>query len=146
MVGKEAPDFELSDQFGKIFKLSKNLHHGIVLVFYPKDKSVICTKQLCEYNSDYEEFMKLGFQVVGISVDEKESHKKFSDKHHFNFPILSDIDKSVSKKYKALSITGTSKRKIIVIDKNGIIQFVDEKLPIFYLKSALLLNVLKERG
>lgn len=146
MIGEKAPDFELTDQFGKSFKLSENLILGIVLVFYPKDETAVCTKQLCEYNSNYEGFTKLGFQVVGVSVDDEESHKNFSSKYHFNFPILNDTDKSVSKRYKALSITGMSKRKIVVIDRDGIIQFVDEKLPIFYLKLDQLQDILKNHS
>ncbi len=143
IVGEKAPDFKLIDQDGKPFRLLENIRDGIVLVFYPRDETAVCTKQLCEYSSNYDEFVKLGFQVVGISIDSVESHKNFSSKYAFHFRILSDSDKSVSRKYKALSITGMSKRKIVIIDRDGIVRFIDSKLPILYLKSASLLETLK---
>ncbi|MCL6097852.1 MAG: peroxiredoxin [Bacteroidetes bacterium] len=143
IVGEKAPAFKLIDQDGKPFRLLENIRDGIVLVFYPRDETAVCTKQLCEYSSNYDEFVKLGFQVVGISIDSVESHKNFSSKYAFHFRILSDSDKSVSRKYKALSITGMSKRKIVIIDRDGIVRFIDSKLPILYLKSASLLETLK---
>lgn len=142
-VGDQAPDFQLNDQHGNTFILSENLGDGIVLVFYPKDETAVCTKQLGEYSNRYEDFLNLGFQIVGISVDSEESHRKFSNSCSFRFRILSDNDKSVSSKYKALSITGMSKRKIVFIYREGVIRFVDSRLPIFYLHSAALLKTLK---
>lgn len=144
MIGKHAPDFILADQHGKEFRLSEHLGKAIVLVFYPKDETPTCTKQLCDYNDHLDEFEDLGFCVIGISIDDETSHKNFGSKFGFLFPILSDTSKEVSRKYKALSFTGMSKRKIIIIDKSGVVQFVDERLPVFYLKSEKLLEAVRK--
>jgi len=143
MVGTKVKDFILKDQFGKDFRLLDNLSQVLILVFYPKDETPTCTKQLCEYNNNLENFQKLGFKIIGISVDDNISHQNFAGKYNFHFPILSDVNKNVSRQFHALSITGMSKRKIIVIDKSGIIRFVNQRFPLFYFKTKNLLNVLE---
>ena len=76
----KADDFTLLDQDGKSFTLSENLGKKILLVFYPKDDSLVCTKQLCSYNNNFERFLEKGIQIVGISTDKITSHKSFHSK------------------------------------------------------------------
>jgi len=93
----KTPDFSLLDQDGNNFVLSKNLDKNVLLVFYPKDNSTICTKQLKDYNDNLEKFIKADIRVVGISVDNLRKHKLFASKLNLNFPILVDTKKKISK-------------------------------------------------
>lgn len=143
-VGSKAPDFTLPDQDGNPFNLYGNLDAKILLVFYPKDESMVCTKQLCDYNSNYDEFIKAGFKIIGISHDDEQSHKAFAEKFFFRFRLLSDPDKTVSRMYDAVGIRGTPKRKIIALDENGTIMYIDTRFPAFYRDSSFLLNLFKD--
>jgi peroxiredoxin len=142
MVGSITPDFTLKDQNGEEFNLYKNLNSPIVLVFYPKDNSRICSSQLCEYNNELSSFNSLGIQVVAINTDSVESHKKFWNKYKFNFPILSDEEGKVCKMFEALTVFGNAKRKIVIIGIDRKIIHSDEKFSAFYLKVGKLLQVL----
>ncbi len=143
MINQIAPDFILNDQYGNQFKLWENLGKPIVLVFYPKDDSLVCTKQLCSYNSQMDELDIDEGIIVGISADTIEEHKKFSLKNGFKFRILSDTDKQVCKLYQALNLFGMVKRKIVFIDKEGIIKLIDERLSMTYMKFVDLLASVK---
>lgn len=136
----KADDFTLLDQDGKSFTLSENLVKKILLVFYPKDDSLVCTKQLCSYNNNFERFLEKGIQVVGISTDKITSHKSFHSKHNFKFPILSDEDKEVSKKYNALNFLGMSQRKLFLISEDGFIINQNSVNPLFYKGTDFILN------
>ena len=140
---KTAPDFTLPDQYGNDFHLYDNLKNRVMLVFYPKDNTMVCTKQLCNYRDNFDEFIKLGIQPVAISVDDTESHKQFAGKYNLNFPVLSDKDKKVSISYNALSFVGISKRKIVLINKEAQIIFEDTVAPVFYRKTDNLLKIIK---
>lgn len=94
-------DFSLPDQNGKIHKLSDYKGKWVVLYFYPKDDTPGCTKEACGFRDGTDELKKLGAAVLGVSADSITSHKKFADKHHLNFPLLSDENKEVIKKYGA---------------------------------------------
>ena len=96
--------FELPDQNGKIHKLSDYKGKWIVLYFYPKDDTPGCTKEACNFRDSINKFKKLGVVILGVSKDSVTSHKKFADKYHLNFTILSNEDKSVIKKYKSWGI------------------------------------------
>ncbi len=102
MSRKIVPNFILKDQDNNDLILYDNLNITIMLVFYPKVDTVICTKQLYDYNDNIEKFNCLGIKIVGISINEVGSHKKFSEKYNFTFLILNNKDKTVSKKYDAL--------------------------------------------
>ena len=142
-AGETAQDFTLVDQDGIKFNLYENLSSPIVLIFYPKDDSLICTKQLCQYNSNIQEFSKLGVKLIGISVDGQSSHKNFANKYALKIRLLCDKNGLVSKMYEALSFRKNSKRKIYIIDKDRTIKYVDEKLSWFYLNYSELIKILK---
>ena len=97
----KASDFELHDQNGKLHSLKD--YHGkwLVLYFYPKDDTLGCTKEACGFRDRREEFQKAGVEVVGISKDSAESHKKFSAKYDLNFSLLADPTLKTIKAYGA---------------------------------------------
>jgi len=99
-VGKDAPDFTLQDQDWETHSLSDFKGQKVLLYFYPKDSTPGCTVEACSVRDHLSEFKKRGVQVLGVSPDSVESHKKFVAKHGLNFPLLADIDKEVVNLYK----------------------------------------------
>lgn len=121
-VGEAAPDFEL-DGTGGMFKLSEHRGERVVLLFYPGDNTMVCTKQFCSYRDRAEDFAVLNATVVGISSQSLDSHEGFVAKHSLNVPLLADVDKSVAKTYSAITPgLGSTKRAVIVIDERGIVR------------------------
>ncbi len=123
-VDSRAPDFKLMGTGGASYSLSQYLGKTVVLVFYPGDNTPVCTKQLCSYNNELEQFANLDAQVVAISSQDVASHEAFSKKHGFKFPLLADTDKQVSSDYGVLGLFGLSRRSIFVIDAKGIVRYV----------------------
>jgi len=100
----KAKDFELPDQDGKNHKLSDYLGKWVILYFYPKDDTPGCTKEACTFRDSIDEYQKLGAVILGVSKDSVASHKKFAEKYHLNFPILSDETKKVIQEYKSWGV------------------------------------------
>lgn len=98
---KQADDFSLPDQEGTLHRLSQYRGKWVVLFFYPKDDTPGCTKEACNFRDSFSEFQKYGVILLGVSKDSVSSHKKFSEKYHLNFPIVSDEKKEVIEKYNA---------------------------------------------
>jgi peroxiredoxin Q/BCP len=118
-VGDTAPDFELPDENGQPRRLSDFLEDGpVVLFFYPAAMTPGCTAESCHFRDLKSEFDAVGAQRVGISADPVEKQKRFSDKHSFDYPLLSDPDGTVAtlfgvrRRFTALSPT---KRATFVI-------------------------------
>ncbi|MEM1166809.1 MAG: peroxiredoxin [Planctomycetota bacterium] len=88
--GKKAPAFSLKDQDGTTHKLSDYAGKPLVLFFYPKDDTSGCTKEACAFNDGLPTFGKLDAAVLGISILDTKSKKKFADKHGLGFPLLAD--------------------------------------------------------
>ena len=86
----QAFNFSLQDQAGNIHKLSDYEGKWIVLYFYPKDDTPGCTKEACGFRDTSQLFKEKGVVILGVSKDTIESHKRFAEKYHLNFPILSD--------------------------------------------------------
>lgn len=124
IVGSKAPDFSLADQNSKMHKLSDYKGKNVVLYFYPKDDTPGCTKEACSFRDDLSIFTDLNTVVLGVSVDNPESHKKFIEKNNLNFTLLADVEKKVTKLYNTLNIVRISKRHTFLIDKEGIIRQV----------------------
>jgi thioredoxin-dependent peroxiredoxin len=120
-VGEPAPDFELPGTDGP-FKLSEHRGERVVLLFYPGDNTMVCTKQFCSYRDRAEDFAALNATVVGISSQDLESHEGFIAKNNLNVPLLADTDKQVAKSYSAYSSRLGTKRAAIVIDEQGIVR------------------------
>ncbi len=99
--GKAAPDFTLEDAGGRRVSLADFAGKDLVLYFYPKDDTPGCTKEACGFRDAWKELQKLGVQVIGVSPDDAESHRKFAQKYRLPFPLLCDPDLKVMKKYGA---------------------------------------------
>jgi peroxiredoxin Q/BCP len=121
-AGDEAPEFELFDDTGEIRRLRDLLQAGpVVLFFYPAAMSPGCTIESCHFRDLASEFAAVGAQRVGISADKVDKQKKFSDKHQFDFPLLSDPDGAVARAYgvrRSFALLAT-KRATFVIGTDG---------------------------
>ena len=120
--GDTAPDFRLVDQNGTIKSLSDFSGQWVVLYFYPKDDTPGCTKEACSFRDDLTTLEKLGAKVVGVSVDDSDSHSKFASKYHLPFPLLADSDGKVADSYGALTnllLIKIAKRYTFLIDPKG---------------------------
>ena len=116
-AGEKVPDFELPDESGTPRKLSDLLAGGpVVLFFYPAAMTPGCTKESCHFRDLKSEFAEVGAQRVGISADQVDKQKQFSDKYSFDFPLLSDPDKTVATQMGAKRGIGPNKRTTFVID------------------------------
>jgi peroxiredoxin Q/BCP len=116
--GDVVPNFELSDEDGRPRRLSDELEHGpVVLFFYPRALTGGCTKESCHFRDLAGEFAAVGAHRIGISADPVDRQKRFSEKHAFDFPLLSDPDRSVARKL-GVSRMGPlpNKRTTFVID------------------------------
>jgi len=125
-VGEEAPDFELAGTDGP-FRLSEHRGERVVLLFYPGDRTMVCTKQFCSYRDRPDDFAALGVTAVGISSQDLASHEDFIAKHKLTLPLLADDGGAVAKLYGAYSRMGT-KRAVIVIDEQGIVRYRHDHL------------------
>ncbi len=108
-VGQSAPGFKLPDQTGKLHALADYAGQYVVLYFYPKDDTPGCTKEACSFRDDLHQLEKLGAKVIGVSVDDTDSHAKFAQKYHLPFPLLADSDGKVADSYGALTNLGLIK-------------------------------------
>jgi peroxiredoxin Q/BCP len=127
--GDTVPKFEINNSDGKKVKSSdfKGKKHAIY--FYPKDFTPGCTTEADEFSKDYKKFQKEGIEIIGISPDDVDSHKKFCDKMGIKYPLLADVEKEVS---KAFGVWG--KKQFMGREYMGVMRstfLVDEKGKIF---------------
>ena len=125
-VGIAAPDFELRDQDGNSVRLSQ--FRGVspvVLFFYPKDNTRVCTQEVCAFGNDYSQFRDAGAQLFGISSDSADSHTKFSRKYSLPYPLLADSGGKVRKLFGVKKTWGLLPgRATFVIDREGIVRHI----------------------
>lgn len=134
-VGDKAPYFKEKDQDGNWVSLSDFKGEKLILYFYPRDATPTCTTQACHLRDNYEYLMSKGYKVVGVSVDDEKSHRKFIAKHNLPFPLLADTEKRMVNDY---GVWGEKKmygktfmgifRTTFVIDEEGVIQEVITKV------------------
>lgn len=98
-VGDKAPAFKLKNQDGGTISLNDLKGKPVVLYFYPKDNTSGCTKEACNFRDEFPKFRKIKAEIIGVSADSVESHKKFADKYKLPFNLLSDEKKEVLEKY-----------------------------------------------
>ncbi|WP_439882059.1 peroxiredoxin [Pontibacter sp. MBLB2868] len=145
-VGDKVPDFELERQDGGFFRLYDLLKEkNVVLYFYPKDRTPGCTKQACEFRDQYEAFKEQGAEVVGISSDSKESHKRFERIYHLPFVLLSDKGGHVRKIFGVPRKLGILPGRVTyIIDKKGTVRYIFNSMskPLEHVSTAI--RVLQE--
>jgi peroxiredoxin Q/BCP len=125
-VGDLAPHFQAVLQDGSTFNLADLLGKKIVvLFFYPKDHTPVCTKEACAFRDSYEKFVAAGAEVIGVSSDSQASHRSFAEKHRLPFPIISDHDRSLRKLFGVPNPLGFIPGRVTyVIDREGVIRMV----------------------
>jgi peroxiredoxin Q/BCP len=126
-VGDQAPDFEVVGQQAgerRALRLSDfRDRKNVVLYFYPRDFTPVCTKEACGFRDAYAELQSKDTEVIGVSVDDDGSHARFAAQHRVPFALVADADKALSKTYGAVtalhSLLRTTARITYVIDKHG---------------------------
>jgi thioredoxin-dependent peroxiredoxin len=126
-VGDVAPDFTLPSHSGEEVSLGEFVgrKRAIVLFFYPKDDTPACTKEACAFRDGYEQFGKLGVEVIGVSSDSVRSHQRFVEKHELPFTLLSDEGSEVRRLYGVPNMFGLFPGRVTyVIDEEGVVRHV----------------------
>lgn len=122
--GDPAPDFELMDQSGQLHSIEDYRGKWVALYFYPKDDTPGCTTEACEFRDNIFAFKKLDCQILGISLDDVDSHKGFAEKYSLPFPLLADSTGTTADAYgvktKMMGMS-VAKRQTFLIDPEGYI-------------------------
>lgn len=147
-TGDPAPDFNAKDQDGNAISLSDFKGKKLVLYFYPKDDTPGCTAQACDLRDNYQQMLAQGYAVVGVSVDDEKSHRKFIEKYELPFPLLADTDHAVvdaygvwvEKNMYGRKYMGTA-RTTFVINEEGKIEDIISKVK----TKAHALQILNDR-
>ena len=130
-TGQAAPDFTLYNSEKKQVTLSELKGHNVLLLFFPLAFTSTCTKELCSIRDNIAWYNKVNAKVIGISVDTLHTLAKYKEDQGLNFTLLSDFNKDVSRLYDSIyelfgyNMKGVSKRSAFVIDKGGIIRYVE---------------------
>lgn len=123
-IGDKVPAFILKDQNGNDFDINNHIgKNKLVIYFYPKDESGVCTKEACSFRDSFQDYKDVGAIVVGINSGSVESHKSFQQHHNLPFTLLSDTNNKILKEFgvkNALFLTG---RETFVVDLSGKIAF-----------------------
>jgi len=134
-IGQKAPEFKGVDQNGKVISMDDFKGKNLILYFYPKDNTPGCTAESCDLRDNYEMWLSKGYKVVGVSPDGQQSHQKFIAKFDLPFPLISDTEKVIIKKYGAWGLKklyGKEYEGLIrttfVINDQGIIEHIFSKV------------------
>jgi peroxiredoxin Q/BCP len=119
--GDSAPDFAGPTYDGSTLGLKDFVgKKNVVLYFYPKDDTPGCTKEACSFRDNLDSVRRMGAEIIGVSLDSVESHKKFAAKYNLAFPLISDKAKRIAEAYGVLKDNGTSASRVtFIIDKAG---------------------------
>jgi peroxiredoxin Q/BCP len=143
-VGDPAPDFTLSST-DDYFRLYERLEEGaVLLVFYPKDDTLVCTRQLCNYRDHLSEFKALGVEVVGINHDTVSTHERFAARYRLPFTLCSDEDRKVSRVYGALPYLWNARRSLVLVGEDRRVWWRHAELRLFRRDAEELLQVIGE--
>ena len=126
-IGTTAPAFTTIDDEGNSVSLSDFQGKTVILYFYPKDDTPGCTKQAQSFRDSFTEYQDKEIVVLGVSMDDRESHQKFKEKYGLPFTLLVDSDGTITKAYD-VDGGGYAKRVTYVIDGNGTISKVDSNV------------------
>jgi peroxiredoxin Q/BCP len=142
-TGRTAPDFSLTDDAGETFRLADRRGRWTLLVFYPGDDTPVCTRQLCEYRDGLEEFDELGVDVIGISADDAESHRRFKRKRDLPFRLLSDPELEVADAFGCRGPLGM-KRGVFLLDPDLVCRYAHvETVALFRRRREELVEAIK---
>jgi peroxiredoxin Q/BCP len=103
-MGDPAPDFELKDQSGQLHSIEDYRGKWVALYFYPKDDTPGCTTEACEFRDNIFAFKNLNCQILGVSLDDVDSHKEFAEKYSLPFPLLADTAGTTADAYGVKSL------------------------------------------
>ncbi|MBX3421153.1 MAG: peroxiredoxin [Pirellulaceae bacterium] len=125
-VGDPAPDFSATTQSGQVIRLQDYLgKKAVVLYFYPKDNTSVCTAQACAFRDAYEDFVAAGAEVIGVSSDSTESHRGFAEQQKLPFTLVSDADGAIRKAYRVPKTLGFLPGRVTyVIDRQGVVRHI----------------------
>lgn len=123
-VGVRAPDFSATTFDGRKLRLSDYRgKSALVLFFYPKDGTPMCTQEACAFRDSYEQFVEAGAEVIGVSGDSGANHRAFAQQHRLSFPLVSDADGLLRKEFVVPKALGLFPGRVTyVIDQAGIIR------------------------
>jgi len=135
LIGDKAPYFTSKDQNGNSISLGDYKGKKLVLYFYPKDDTKSCTAQACNLRDSLPALSAAGYHIVGVSIDDEKSHKKFIAKFELNFPLIADTDKQLVYAYdvwKEKSMYGKKYMGVVrttfVINEEGLIINIIDKV------------------
>lgn len=143
-VGDRAVDFNLPSTRGDV-RLSLLLREGaVLLVFYPRDRTLVCTRQLCNYRDNLSLFDDLDVQILAINDDPLETHLAFARKYGFPFPLASDSKRQVCHAYGALLDLFKARRSLVLVGEDGRVWWRHAELRLFHRKAEELRGVIQE--
>jgi peroxiredoxin Q/BCP len=127
-VGDPAPDFALPAATGETVRLGQFRGRSeVVLFFYPRDHSPVCTAEACSFRDSFEAFQNAGAEVIGISADTVESHRRFAAQNRLPFQLLSDTGGSVRARYGVPRTLGLFPGRVTyLIDRQGVVRHIFE--------------------
>jgi peroxiredoxin Q/BCP len=126
-VGTKAPDFTLPDQDGKTVSLAALRGKNVVLVFYPRDETSVCTKQLCEFRDQWADVEAKNAVVFGVNPQDAASHAKFREHRKYPFPLLTDEGQKMGEAYHTRGLI--VKRTVYLIGPDGVIRYAKRGKP-----------------
>ena len=147
-IGLQAPDFALKDEQNIEWRLSDHVGKVVVLLFYPQNETLVCTRQLCSVRDNWKDYLETKAEIVGISPATPDEHRAFSQERGLPIPLLADAGRSVTRIYGKhwlypINVT----RAVVVIDAKGIIRNRDIMLRAFRPSDAqLITDIYAARG
>ena len=134
-IGDRMPDFEVMDQDGNVVRSAELLGRKTIIYFYPKDNTSGCTAEACNLRDNYEAFLAMGYNVIGVSKDSVASHKKFAEKYDLPVTLLADTATELlqafgawgEKKMYGKTVMGTL-RTTFIFDEAGVLREIIEKV------------------
>ena len=130
-TGELAPDFQGTDQHGETVSLSEYRGQKVVLYFYPKDDTPGCTAEACNLRDNHQQLQEQGFRVLGVSIDDAQSHEQFANKYDLPFRLIADPEMSIVQQYGVYGEKNSfgkkkmgTKRTTFVIDEQGYIEHI----------------------
>jgi peroxiredoxin Q/BCP len=127
-IGDKAPEIQANDQHGKPVSLKEYTGKQVILYFYPKDDTPGCTAEACNLRDNYDDLLKQGFDVIGVSPDEEKKHLKFIEKYQLPFRLVADIDKKVAEAYGVWGLKKFMGKEYMGVNRTTFVIDVDGKI------------------